>query len=60
MFQDGRVPVEITIYDLDGNAISETWTYSVASYLDGTTLTGDALAVLYALVNYYDSAAAFF
>ena len=57
---DGRVPVEITIYDLDGNAISETWTYSVASYLDGNTLTGDTLAVLHALVIYYDSDAAFF
>ena len=57
---DGRVPVEITIYDQNGNAISETWTYSVVSYLEGNTLTGDALNTLYALINYYDSAAAFF
>ena len=57
---DGRTPVEITVYDQSGNAISETWTYSIASYLDGSPLTGTALDTLHALINYFDSAEAYF
>ena len=57
---DGRAPVQITIYDQNGNAISETWTYSISSYLVDGGLSGNGLATMEALLNYFDSAAKVF
>lgn len=57
---DGRAPVQITIYDANGNAISETWTYSISSYLVDGGLSGNGLATMEALLNYFDAAAKVF
>ncbi len=60
--KEGRTPVTVTIYDkTTGEAVSESWTYSIESYVaNRQNSSAKVLAVLNSMMNYYDSAAAYF
>lgn len=56
---EGRVPVSVTIYEkTTGRAVSETWTYSIESYVAYRQSADNAVLVnmLNAMMNYYDAA----
>lgn len=57
---EGRTPVSVTIFDkTTGSAISETWTYSIESYvaLRQSSTNTNLVTMLNAMMNYYDAAA---
>lgn len=56
---DGRTPVEVTVYQADGEAIGETWTYSISTYYTVRN-SGTAGETMRALLNYLDAAAVYF
>ena len=61
--KDGRVTANITVYDANDKPVSNTWVYSIESYIaeksaaTAGTVTGDTLQ---ALMNYLDAASAVF
>ncbi len=60
--EEGRTPVKVTVRTkADGAAVSETWTFSIESYVaQKQSGSGTAVDTLNALMNYYDAAAAYF
>lgn len=60
---EGRVPVSLTVYDkTTGEAISETWTFSIENYVASrqSSTNTNLVNTLNALMNYYDAAAAYY
>ena len=56
---EGRELVEVTVYNSSDVAVSETWTYSIESYVayrQGITTPEATMNTLNALMNYYDAA----
>ena len=56
---EGRVPVQVTIREkVSGKAISETWTYSIESYvaLRQSNTNMNLVNMLNAMMNFYDAA----
>ncbi|MDD7771577.1 MAG: hypothetical protein PT958_02235, partial [Firmicutes bacterium] len=60
---EGRVPVSLTVYDkTTGEAISETWTFSIENYVASrqSSTNTNLVNTLNALMNYYDAAAVYY
>ena len=59
---NGKISVNLTVYDSNDNAVSETFTYSIQSYVNvrqnannNTTAKINALNLSNAMMNYYNS-----
>ena len=61
--KDGRATANITVYDANNNPVSNTWVYSIESYIaEKSAATAGTVAgnTLQALMNYLDAASAVF